>query len=87
MIIGVAIKHGDLVIALPRPNRHHSVINYMVHNLGITPPVGHQHEDGQGFYLADGTYLNRRQARQYAIDHKQCENPIDSRELFSEDLW
>lgn len=87
MIIGVAIKHGDLVIALPRPNRHHSVINYMVHNLGITPPVGHQHEDGQGFYLADGTYLNRRQARQYAIDHKQCIEPENPLELFSEDLW
>lgn len=87
MIIGVAIKHGDLVIALPRPNRHHDVIKHMINVLGIKPPVGHQYKDGQGFYLTDGTYLNRRQARQYALDHKQCEKPDNPRELFSEDLW
>lgn len=87
MIIGVAIKHGDLVIALPRPNRHYHVIKHMVDVLRIEQPIGHQHEDGQGFYLADGRYLNRRQARQYAIDHKQCLNPSHHRDLFSEDLW
>ena len=47
-IIGVAIKHGDLVVGLPKPNRHHHVIKHLVKVLGINKPVGHK---GQGFYL------------------------------------
>ena len=55
-IMGVAIKHGDLVIALPKPNRHHNVIRFMADTLGLNTPIG---GGGQGFYLEDGTYLNR----------------------------
>lgn len=85
-IIGVAVKHGDLVIGLPKPKRHHHVLNHMVNVLGIKPPVGHQQEYGQGFYLADGTYLNRLQAHAYAHDIGQI-TVTDHPELFSEDLW
>lgn len=87
-IIGVAIKHGDLVIGLPKPKRHHHVLRYMIDELGITPPVGHQHgNEGQGFYLNDGTYLNRGQARWHALDNGQVEKTDHAYELFSEDLW
>lgn len=86
-IIGVAIKHNDLVACLPKPNRHHHVITYMVDTLGIDPPVGHQGKDGQGFYLSNGEYLNRYDARTLAIETGQCETPDHARELFSEDLW
>lgn len=87
LIIGVAIKHKDLVICLPKPMRHHNVIRYMIHTLNITPPVGHDRPDGQGFYLESGRYLNREEARQVALDSGQCKNPDHSIELFSEDLW
>ena len=87
-IIGVAIKHGDMVIGLPKPYRHHNVIRHMVDELGITPPVGHQHRDEtQGFYLTDGTFLNRRQALKYALDHQQITEADHPTELFSEDVW
>ena len=85
-ITGVAIKHGDLVICLPKPNRHHHVIKYMVKELGIIPPVGHS--DGcQGFYLNDGTYLTRSEARALVVSTGQCLTPDHSVYLFSEDLW
>lgn len=84
MIIGVAIKHGDTVICLPKPNRHHHVIKYMVFDLWINGPVGHE---GQGFYDAKGKYYDREEARKYAIEIGQCTNPEHPTELFSEDLW
>ncbi|MCK5020902.1 MAG: hypothetical protein KAS32_28030, partial [Candidatus Peribacteraceae bacterium] len=83
-IIGVAIKHGDMVIGLPKPNRHHHVIKYMVKGLGITPPVGCK---SQGFYDAKGKYYGREEARQHTMNSGQCESPDHHRELFSEDLW
>jgi len=99
-IMGVAIKHGDMVMGLPRPYRHHHTLKYMIDTLGIEAPVGHQYEDGQGFYLEDGTYLNREQAREFAmsgavrINGEKVVNTgviLDTcdhaRELFSEDLW
>ena len=84
MIIGVAIKHGDMVIGLPKPNRHHDVIKYMVQVLGIDGPVGHE---GQGFYDAKGRYLDRNFARLSAMRCGQCPYPEHPTELFSEDLW
>jgi hypothetical protein len=84
MIIGVAIKHGDMVIGLAKPNRHHHVIRYMVQELGINGPVGQQ---GQGFYDATGRYYNREEAREKATRLEQCQKPLHPTELFSEDLW
>ena len=85
MIIGVAVKYGDLTICLPKPNRHHNCIREAVVTLGLIPPIG---EDGQGFYLADGTYLDRVQALQYVKDNNQpLRNPQAHRQLYSEDLW
>ncbi len=84
MIKGVVIKHKDLVIALPKPNRHHDVIKYMVEVLGIEPPVG---SDGQGFYLDDGTYLNRKEAMKYETKEKLLITTNIRSQLYSEDLW
>jgi hypothetical protein len=84
MILGVAVKHGDMVIGLPKPNRHHHVIWYIVGNLGIEGPTGHQ---GQGFYDNKGKYYNREDAREYVIKTGQCTITDHPTELFSEDLW
>jgi len=84
MIIGVAIKHGDMVIGLPKPNRHHNVIWHIVKDLGIKGPLGFE---GQGFYDNQGKYYNREEAREYAIKTGQCVSPENPRELFSEDIW
>ncbi|MDH4609735.1 hypothetical protein [Pseudomonas sp. BN102] len=53
-IIGVAVRQGDLVICLPKPNRHHDCIQYAVEVLGLKPPIGAPARD-QGIYPADGT--------------------------------
>lgn len=86
MIIGVVVHQGDISICLPKPNRHHHCFRYGVDELGLTPPVGTDF-DRQGFYTADGKFLNRVDALKYAKEHNQLINPNAKYELFSEDLW
>jgi len=81
-IIGVAVKQGDLMICLAMPNRHHHCIDFACQVLGLDPPIYGE----QGFYLADGTFLNREVAREYAIMHHDI-IPRHATQLFSEDLW
>lgn len=65
MILGVAVIQKNVMICLPKPNRHHDCIRYAVDILGLTPPIASfPHE--QGFYLEDGTYLERDVALVYA---------------------
>lgn len=86
-IIGVAVRQGDIVIALPRPNRHCHCMAYAVDVLGLTPPIGAPALH-QGFYLSDGTYLNRADALQHAkACGQEMRNPDAIAYLFSEDLW
>lgn len=86
MIIGVAVKQGEVVICLPKPNRHCDCIGYAVDILGLTPPIGSP-AINQGFYLADGTYLNRKDALIHAREHDQLINKEAHAYLFSEDIW
>ncbi|MCB0176525.1 MAG: hypothetical protein KDJ97_38860 [Anaerolineae bacterium] len=87
MIIGVAVKQGDLVICLPKPNRHHDCIRYAVEVLGLTPPIGVPAKN-QGFYLADGKFLNREQAfKRVKETGQELRNEDAKKYLFSEDLW
>ena len=91
MIVGVAIKHNDIMICLPKPNRHHHCIRHAVGVLGITTtPIGAK-PFAQGFYTDTGVFLNRIDGRIYAIEHgqllKQETETFNSHELFSEDLW
>lgn len=86
-IIGVAVQQGDLVICLPRPKRHHDVMRYAVEVLGLTPPIGTPVDD-QGFYLADGRYMTRKEALAHVKETGQeLINPDAKHYLFSEDLW
>ena len=85
-IIGVAVKQGDITICLPKPSRHHNCIRYATEVLGLTPPIGSP-ADSQGFYLADGTYLKRKEAFDYVKQIGQKVNPDANKYLFSEDLW
>ena len=87
-IIGVAIKQGDLVIALKKPNRHHNVICHMVKEVGLDIPCSGQ----QGFYLVNGKFLYRDEAMAYVKKYKSQMAPIRNKNLnhsllFSEDLW
>lgn len=59
----VAIKIGDVVYSLPRPNRHDALIMLLIEQLGRGWLSG-RHE--QGFVLSDGSYANRQRAAQVA---------------------
>ena len=86
MIIGVAVIQKNVMICLPKPNRHHDCIMYAVQVLGLKGPIAGPAKD-QGFYLGDGTYLEREEALVYAKKHDQLINKEAHAYLFSEDLW
>ena len=86
MILGVAVIQNNVMIWLPKPNRHCDCMQYAVEVLGLTPPIGAPARH-RGFYLADGTYLERKEALAYAKKHKQLVNKEARSYLFSEDLW
>ena len=85
-VIGVAMIKGCIMVALPKPNRHADCIRYGHEILGLELPIGAAAID-QGFYLADGTYLNRAEAFIHVKRIGQACS-VDAHEyLFSEDLW
>lgn len=87
MIIGVAIKHKGVMICLPKPNRHHHCIRYGIDVLGLERPITSLSAN-QGFYTADGAFLNRVEAMEYVKKVGQpIINPKPLKQLFSEDLW
>ncbi len=89
-IKGISVWHKGIQYSLPKPNRHHNVIHY-IHNLtgdyGIGAEQTPDGRDGQGFYLEDGTYLDRYQAAILAVESGQIDKTNWGKELFSEDLW
>ena len=84
-IIGVAIiSHNGEVISLPKPNRHHNVIHYMVKELNHPTSIRGQ----QGFITENGTFVDRVSAKYIARFHNQLlEREAGLEELFSEDVW
>ena len=81
MITHVAIKPrlGDVIFSLPKPFRHHDVIQR------YSPPKPFT----QGFLNDRNTFLDREDAMQDALDCGQVHDghTIHPENLFSEDLW
>jgi hypothetical protein len=83
-IVGVAVIHKDVVYKLPRPKRHHDVV-YLI-NLETGDTVKSSSE--QGFYDAEGVFLNRYEAKVRAVETNQLlPGHSDSPKLYSEDVW
>lgn len=92
MIIAAAIKLRHLVISMPRPARHHDILNNLAHHIRT-------YEDmEQGFITDTGVFLNRTDAfvhsRLYGPGTPRRdkarlagENVYNGYELFSEDMW
>jgi len=74
-IVAVAIKFGDLLYTLPKPNRHHHIIAHMLHDLRERAPVRGE----QGFLTREGNFVCRYCAAKLM--------GIEGRKLYSEDLW
>lgn len=86
-IVAAAVFHGS-VISLPRPARHHTILQSMDIVMGIdtttVPP------SAQGFLTSEGKFVNRIEAFYVAWKADQImktDNPKQGPELFSEDLW
>jgi hypothetical protein len=80
-IIAAAIKLGDKVYSVPRPGRHHNVIQQM-RQQGVGR--GDIAQGIQGFLTQSGQFLDRIEAAKLALSNGQVSH---STELFSEDLW
>ncbi len=83
-IIGVAVKFKDITVCMPRPNRHRDCF-LKAKEIGLTSESCRA--DDQGFYLADGTYLNRADALKHVEMVNQPLREPTSHYLFSENLW
>lgn len=77
-----AIRIGETVFTLPRPNRHHNVM-WWLHVLGIRSRQMHD----QGFVLSNGQYVSRTLAAKLALGNWQVQKLIAAPNLYSEDLW
>jgi len=82
MIVAVAVKLGQLIYTMPRPNRHYNVMHRMSDEK--IPLAGRE----QGFLTDKGEFLDRDSAALHAIECGQItECKFVKNHLFSEDLW
>ncbi len=92
-IVGVACRYGQLILAMPKPNRHHNIFKEYATQfekyLPMSRSVGGDYEE-QGFITSEGEFVDRIEAMIIALkaDQLLLKNPNykDDR-LFSEDLW
>jgi hypothetical protein len=83
-VVAAAILGRDGPVSLDPPARHHHIIVYMVDVLHYPPPIVGR----QGFMLEDGTFADRKTARQCAEANNQLlPTARESQWLFSEDVW
>jgi len=76
-----AILHAGVVYSVPRPGRHHDVIQ------AIIAAGKHGSFLNQGFVLSNGSYVNRAEAAAIAIASGQITVLRWPSLLYSEDLW
>lgn len=88
MIARAAIKRRETVYHLPRPARHGTIIHYVTDNNLEQRTFGNGDDDIQGFTLANGTFVDRVEARLLAEKHDQLIDRAGNHdELYSEDVW
>lgn len=85
-IVAAAIYHGG-IISLPKPARHHTIMQAMLNEMFIEGMIAPQQ---QGFITSTGRYVNRTEAWHIARAAGQITRKTssgDAPKLFSEDLW
>lgn len=95
-IVAVAIQQSStgVILSLPKPNRHHHIINGFGQATGLKlTELGF---DVQGFLTNRGTFVDRELGKEIAVisgDYRSHEgfdpkvNTYSGPKLFSEDLW
>ncbi|MEE9923742.1 MAG: hypothetical protein PBV01_10320 [Brucella anthropi] len=85
-IVAAAIHHGGIIF-LPRPARHHTILQAMETEMQIGGVINPQQ---QGFITSTGRYVNRTEAWYIAQAAGQIIRKTsgeDTPNLYSEDLW
>lgn len=82
MIIAAAIRIGDVVAWVPRPGRHHNIVN----TLGRLRPEA-EHQMIQGFIDHRYHFMDRMAAGEHAINTGQIPELHWPPNLYTEDLW
>lgn len=87
-ITHVAIRFNNKTYALPAPNRHHHVIQFIIQENPDVETVD-AYDDDQGFLDESGAYLTRRQALVNALLNNQIKDTqkVTAGILTSEDVW
>ncbi len=80
-ILSAAILYRGIIMTLPPPARHGTIIATMTQAFGDVdiPPRA------QGFLTSEGRYVGRREAAHIAYFARQIGTQVD--ELYSEDLF
>lgn len=85
-IVAAAIHHGG-IISLPKPARHHTILQTLDTEMQIGGVINPQQ---QGFITSTGRYVNRTEAWYIALAAGQITRKTsgeDTPNLYSEDLW
>lgn len=86
-VLQCALCIGDTVLTMPRPARHHVLLNEAFDRFGAER-IG---PADQGFLLSDGSYAGRKRAFLVAWEAGQVfprkPEGYNGPDLFSEDLW
>lgn len=85
-IVAAAVLAKGIILTVPAPGRHHTVLNAMDIELGLCaltlgPP------DSQGFTTSTGRFVGRKEAAEIAVAAGQIKAPKWGDVLYSEDLW
>lgn len=85
-IVGVAAKAYGKLYQLPKPNRHHDLLDIMFKERGEQEQVA---ADEEGFITSTGRYVNREEGLVIAQKANQIlpERHNHPSELYSESVW
>lgn len=85
-IVGVASKAYGKLYQLPKPNRHHNLLDIMFAEQKGETQV---YADEEGFTTSTGRYVNREEALIIAEKANQIisERHVRGDELYSESVW
>lgn len=84
-IVMAAIKTSPVIIAsVLKPGRHKDIIANLTRHGYNSAAVG---KDNQGFVTSEGRFVDRREARDIAMQAGQIGEEMTRQELHSEDVW
>lgn len=87
MLVAVALRFQGKIYSLPKPNRHHHIVELILKETGVAS-VDTDLED-EGFLDENKRFYNRKQGLYHARKNNQIkdESKVRCNLLTSEDIW